>query len=118
MRLAEHRHGGEIEVVERLAGRQAGFGEMALDAAPGTLVDFQLGQGGEEPRCRPALLIGAGGEVGPHAADCRQPELVQQHGQPGGIDFEAAHAAAPTGSAPSSASYVAISGSTTLTSGG
>ena len=102
MRLAEHRHGGEIEGVEGLAGRQASLGKMALDAAAGALAYLQLGERGEQPRRRPALLVRACGDVGPHAADRRQAQLVEQHGQPGGVDFDAAHAAASTRSAPSS----------------
>jgi hypothetical protein len=102
--LAEHRHDGEVEAVERLVGRQPGLGEMTLDATPGPLGDLELGQGGEEPSGGPSLLVGARGPVGPEAADGGQAELVQQHRQAGGVDLELAHAAISAGVAPSSAS--------------
>jgi hypothetical protein len=72
--LAEHRHGGEVEAVERLIGRQPGLDEMVLDAVSGPLGDFELGQGREEARGRP------------EPADGGQEQFVQQQGQLGGVD--------------------------------
>ena len=63
LRLGDHRHGLEVEGVERLAGRQAGLGEMALDAPAVALGEFVLGDGGEEAGGGPALLIGLLGEA-------------------------------------------------------
>ena len=68
MRLADHRHGLEVEAVECLAGRQPGLGEVALDASPGAIGDFVLGEGGQEARRRPAFLIGPLGEAWPTSA--------------------------------------------------
>ena len=46
LRLGDHRHRVEVEVVERLAGQQFGFGEMALDTTPVTLGEFVFSHGG------------------------------------------------------------------------
>jgi hypothetical protein len=71
--LADHRHRQEVEVVERLARRQACFGKMALDAPLGSLGDLKFGKCREEPSGRPALLVGASGDILPQAADGGQP---------------------------------------------
>ena len=68
LRLGDHRHGVEVEGVERLAGRQAGFGEVALDAAAVAFGELVLGDGGEEAGGGPALLVGALGELRPERA--------------------------------------------------
>ncbi len=60
--LGDHRHGLEVEAVEGLAGQQAGFGEVPLDAAAITLGQFVLGDGGEEAGGGPAFLVGLLGE--------------------------------------------------------
>ena len=52
-----------------LPGRQAGFGEMALDAAAIALGEFVLGDGGEEAGGGPAFLVGLLGEFGPYELD-------------------------------------------------
>ena len=41
-------HGGELEPVEALAGRQASLAEMALLAPPVALGEFVLGEGGQQ----------------------------------------------------------------------
>lgn len=40
-----------------------------FDAASAALGHLMLGQGGKEARCRPALLVGLSGEVGPDLFD-------------------------------------------------
>ena len=85
MGLGERRHGGEVEAREGLAGGQLGLGEVALDAAPGAVGELDLGEGGEQARGGPALLVGAAGEVGPEAGDRGQPELGEHERQPGGV---------------------------------
>jgi len=92
-RLAEHRHGGEVEVVERLAGRQMRLDEMSLDAPAATFGQLELGQYGEEARRGPAFFVGALGELRP------QPRQWQL----GGINLDLAHACHSYG-APSKAS--------------
>ena len=51
-----------------LPGRQAGFGEMPLDAAAVTFGQFMLGDGGQEAGRGPAFLVGLLGELRPHVA--------------------------------------------------
>jgi hypothetical protein len=94
--LAEHRNGLEVEGVERLARRQAGLLEVALDAAIGALGQFVLDQGGEEAFRRPALLVGPRREVRPDQLDGRQAEVVEGQRQAAGVDrLGGAHAASP-----------------------
>jgi hypothetical protein len=64
-RLAEHRHGGKVEVVEGLSRRQSCFGEVPLDPSAATLGNLQFGQYGEQSCSRPALLVRALGELRP-----------------------------------------------------
>ena len=89
-----------------LAGRQAGFGEVALNAAPGALGDLVLGQGGEEAGGGPAFLVGPFGEVRPHQLAGGQTQLVEQQAEPGGVDggVIGLHAASPVRPAPIRAS--------------
>lgn len=63
--LAQHRHRGEVEVFERLAGWQTGLDQMALDPTATTLRELQFGQGGEKPGRWPSLFVGAFGELRP-----------------------------------------------------
>jgi hypothetical protein len=42
--LADHRDGLEVEAVERFAGRQPGFGEVAFEPAAAALGNFMFGQ--------------------------------------------------------------------------
>ena len=58
LRLADHRHGVEVEAVEGLTDWQPGFGEVALDATAAALGDLMLGQGGQEAGGGPAFLVG------------------------------------------------------------
>ena len=74
------------KVSSGLAGRQAGFGKMALDAAPAALGDLVLGEGGQEAGGWPALLVGARGELGPDQLDGGQAQLVEQELDAGGVD--------------------------------
>jgi hypothetical protein len=76
----------------RLARRQACFGKVALDAPLGALGDLKFGKCREEPSGRPALLVGASGDILPQAADGRQPQLVQQQRQSGDVGSDLAHA--------------------------
>ena len=84
--LGDRRHGLELEGVERLAGRQAGLGQVALDATAYALGDLVLGQGGEEAGGGPALLVGALGEARPDGLDCRQAEIAEQEAETRGVD--------------------------------
>ena len=103
LRLADHRDSLEVEGVEGLAGRQAGFGEMAFDAAATALGHLVLGEGGQEARCRPAFLVGLGGERGPDLFDGGQAQLGQQQLDAGGVDRVGRfHAASPNRTVPSS----------------
>ncbi len=43
----DHRHGGEVEVVERLAGRQVRREQVSLDASLGAFGELQLGKRGQ-----------------------------------------------------------------------
>ena len=94
--LADHRHRQEVEVVERLARRQTCFGKVALDAPFGALGDLEFGKCREEPSGRPALLVGASGDILPQTADGGQPQLVQQQRQSGDVGSDLAHAETST----------------------
>ena len=75
------------KAVEGLAGRQAGIGEMALDAAPVTLGELVLGQRGEEAGGWPALLVGRCRRSPlPDGLDGRQPQLGEHEGEAAGVD--------------------------------
>ena len=101
----DRRHGLELEGVERLAGRQTGLGEVALDAASGALGDLVLGQGGEEAGGGPALLVGALGEAGPDGLDRGQAQVAEQEAEAGLVDGAGrAHAAPSSAEAAMSAS--------------
>ena len=58
---------------------------MSLDAPLGALGDLKFGECREEPSGRPALLVGASGDILPQAADGGQPQLVQQQRQSGDV---------------------------------
>ena len=89
--LAEHRNCGKIEAVEGLAGRQSGLDEMPFNASAPAFGEFQLRQGGEESRPRPAFLIGSFGKFTPQPGDGRQSQLMQQQRQACGVDLDRAH---------------------------
>ena len=76
--LGDRRHDVEVEVGQALAGQQLRLVQVALDTPAGTFRQFVLGEGGEEPRRRPALGIGAFAEAAPDILHCRQPEFRQQ----------------------------------------
>ena len=59
---------------------------MALNAATGALGHLVFGQGGEEARRRPALLVGASGELGPDGFDGGQSQVVESQGKATGVD--------------------------------
>ena len=56
-------HGGELEPVEALAGRQASLAEMALLAPPVALGEFVLGEGGQQAGGGPSFGVGTLCEV-------------------------------------------------------
>ena len=56
----------EVEVVERLAGRQLGLGAVALEASARPVGEFLLGQLGEVPVVGPAFALCPVGERAPH----------------------------------------------------
>ena len=73
---------------------------MSLDASLRPFSEFEFGQSRQEPCRGPTFPVGALGEVGPQGGDRWQPQLVQQQGQPGGIDLDrvadaVVHAATP-----------------------
>ncbi len=77
--LGDQRYRAEVKVPQRL-----GFAQVALDTpkiAPGELV---LGQGREQVRCGPGLLVGALGEGRLDLLERGQPQLAQQQRQPRG----------------------------------
>ena len=77
-----------------LAWKQAGVGEMALDATPIALGDLVLGEGGEEAGGRPAFLVGAFGKGCPPLFDGRQPQVGEDEVEAGGVEG-LGHAASP-----------------------
>lgn len=91
----------EVEAVERLGGRQARLGEMALDAAVAALGDLVFGEGREESRGGPTLpILGEGvgtfGEARPDVLDGGQPQVAEQEAEAGGVDrVGRGHAVAP-----------------------
>ena len=52
----------------------------------GALGELELGQRGQEPGRRPALAVGALGELRPEPGDGGQPQLGEQERQAGGVD--------------------------------
>ena len=68
LRLADHRHGLEVEGGERLAGGQSRLGKMPLDAAAAAVGHLVLGERGQEAGRRPAFLVGLLGETWPTSA--------------------------------------------------
>ena len=76
---------------------------MAFDAASAPLGHLMLGQGRKEARCRPALLVGLGGEVGPDLLDGGKSQLGKKQRETGGVDgIGRLHAAPPARTVPSS----------------
>ena len=71
--LGDHRHGLEVEGGERLSGWQACLGHVALNAPAAAIGEFMPGKSGKEAGRRPALLVGLGGELGPHQLDAPLP---------------------------------------------
>lgn len=102
--LAEHRHRGEIEIVEGFAGWQSSLGEMTLDAPTATFGNLEFGEHREKPRRRPAFLVSPFGEVRPEPGDGRQAQVMQQQRQPGGIDLDRVHGCTHPCGVPSKAS--------------
>ena len=74
LRLGDHRNGGEVESVERLACEQPAFGQMAFDPAPSALGEFVLGNRAEKLRSRPAN--------GPRRSDRRLPGRPEGYALP------------------------------------
>jgi hypothetical protein len=62
---ALHRQDRDVEIVAALTGQQACLGKVALGPPAAAFGNFQLGERREEPRCRPALFVGAFGKLGP-----------------------------------------------------
>lgn len=77
---------------------------MALHASPAALGKFEFGKHGEEPCRRPALLVGAFGEVRPEPGDRGQAQVMQQKRQTGGVDLDRVHGCTHACGAPSNAS--------------
>ena len=97
LRLAEHRHGGEVEVVEGLAGRQTGFGEVALDAPPAAFgdLDARRGRRGSGPPASPPCRRARQNSGQSRAMAGRRSSLQQQR-QAGGVDLDRSLMAAAT----------------------
>lgn len=103
LRLADHGHRLEVEAVERLAGRQAGFVEMAQGPAASPFGHLVLGERGQKACGRPALLVGPRGEVRPDELDRGQAQIAKGQAEAGGVDrVGGLHGAAPCCTVPSS----------------
>ena len=63
--LGDHRHGVELEGVEGLSRQEAGFDEVALDAAAVAFSQLMLGKRRQEASGRPGFLVGLIGELRP-----------------------------------------------------
>src|SRR3546814_8752589 len=72
LRLRYHRNRVEVERIERFSRQQFRLRQMPLHAAATAFGDLMLGDRAEEPRRRPALLVGTLGERRPELFDCRQ----------------------------------------------
>jgi hypothetical protein len=89
-------NGGQVTCRRRrteqhLADGQAGLGgEMAFDAPAAALGHLMLGEGGEEARGGPALLVGLSGDRCLHRLDAGQAQLGQHQLEPRGIDGDGA----------------------------
>jgi hypothetical protein len=84
--FADHGNGSEVEAIKRLARGQACLGEVAFNAATGTVGHLMLSKGSEEAGRRPALFIGLFRELGPHQFDARQAQFAEQQFDAGGVD--------------------------------
>jgi hypothetical protein len=97
LRLADHRHRAELEVLQGFADGQSGFDEMALDAAATAIGDLVLGEGGEEASRGPAFLISLLGELGLHQFDGGQPQVGEEELDARDIDrIGGLHAGSPS----------------------
>ena len=105
VRLGEGRHDGKVEVVEGLAARQPSFAKAALEAAPGTVRDFVLGQGGQQAGGGPAFAVGLGGELGPQRLDGGQAQFAEHQVERRSIDGGRSTHAAPAGGVASSSGW-------------
>lgn len=76
----------EVEAGQRIAGRQSGFSEVALEAAAAAVSRLVLGQGGEELGRWPSFLVGLRGELGPDGLHARQAQLGEQQLDAASVD--------------------------------
>ena len=81
LRLADHRHGLEVEAGECFTDGQPCFGQMTLDAAATAIGDLVFGERGQEASGRPAFLVGLLGELGPHQLDSGQAQFGEQEAE-------------------------------------
>jgi hypothetical protein len=76
---------GEVELLERLAGREAGGLDARFAAVGLARCDLGGQQGLGEALVAPLLLAGALGELGQRAGGGRRLELPEQVGELGGL---------------------------------
>ena len=93
--LGDHRHGVELECVERLSRKETSLGEVPFHAATVALGQFVLGKGSQETGGRPAFLVGLFGELRPDDLAGGQTQLVEKQTEPRGVDDVLLHAASP-----------------------
>lgn len=78
--------GLEVEGGEGLAARELGLVQVAQDAPGVAFGQLELGQSGEEARCRPTLGVGAVGQRLPMAMETGQAQRGEHDGQRMDID--------------------------------
>src|SRR5262249_50819039 len=95
--LRDRRYTVEVERSERLAGGHAGFRHVALDTTPATISNLVLRGCPQEAGGKPALLFGPGRQRCAYRLHAKEPRLVEQQLDAGGIYRVrcAGHAAAP-----------------------
>jgi len=81
--LRDHRHGGEVERVERLSRRQPGFLQMTSESSPASFHHFLFGESRQETSGGTAFLVSRRRQRGPdqHQLDARQSQLVLVQGK-------------------------------------
>jgi hypothetical protein len=104
LRLRHHGYGVEGEAVERLSGRQMGFGQMTFDPAPIAFGQFMFGNGRQEAGRRPSFTIGLLGKLRPQGLDRRQSEFIEHDAEASLIDVDVLHATSPAWAVPIRAS--------------
>ena len=90
LRLADHRHRLELEVLQGFADGQSCLDQVTLNATATAIGDLMLGKRREEASGRPTFLVGLFGELDPHLFDGGQAQVGEQQIDARSVDRVAA----------------------------